>query len=188
MQCLLCQCYEYVQRGCIFSICCLYCGQQYQKADCSQIKVNPNHFICANCDGLHFAHNRACPVRLEAATETENIRKYKPKYFPEPVQSFPVIILPPIPNPNGTDQPEASDSAKSDTEIRKVRKVVETNLPTIPTSLPEEVQTVRNLRRRAIIHTHEIRLTSLSQANTDISDKLPSDGTEPILTETSGSE
>ena len=188
VQCLLCQRYGHVQRGCTFSTRCLYCGQQHQKADCPQIKVNPNHFTCANCDGPHPAHDRACPARLEAATEAENARKHKPKYFPEPVRPSPVVTLPPTPNPSGTDQPEASDSAKSDTETRKVRKVVETNLPTTPTPLPEEVQAVRNLRRRAITHAHEVRLTSLSQANTDTSDKSPSDRTEPTLTETSGSE
>lgn len=132
-QCLQCQRYGHVQRGCTFSIRCLYCGEQHRKGDCPQTKVTPDRFTCATCKGPNLAYEKMCPTRLQAAAEADYTRKHKPKYFPEParpVTSLPIGPPPLTSNPSGdSEQPEEPEPepAESSAETRKkAKKVVET--------------------------------------------------------------
>lgn len=179
-QCLQCQRYGHVQRGCTFSIRRLYCGEQHQKGDCPQTKVTPDRFTCATCKGPNLAYEKMCPTRLQAAAEADYTRKHKPKYFPEParpVTSLPIGPPPLTSNPSGdSEQPEEPEPepAESSAETRKkAKKVVETSLTTTPTPLPEGAQ--RNLRRRAITYAHEVCLVNSATSDHSESTEPESD-------------
>lgn len=183
-QCLQCQRYGHVQRGCTFSIRRLYCGEQHRKGDCPQTKVTPDRFTCAACKGPNLAYEKMCPTRLQAAAEADYTRKHKPKYFPEParpVTSLPIGPPPLTSNPSGdSEQPEEPEPepAESSAETRKkAKKVVETSLTTTPTPLPEGAQ--RNLRRRAITYAHEVCLVNSATSDHSESTEPESDQREP---------
>ncbi|KOC17908.1 hypothetical protein AFLA70_306g000980 [Aspergillus flavus AF70] len=183
-QCLQCQRYGHVQRGCTFSIRCLYCGEQHRKGDCPQTKVTPDRFTCATCKGPNLAYEKMCPTRLQAAAEADYTRKHKPKYFPEParpVTSLPIGPPPLTSNPSGdSEQPEEPEPepAESSAETRKkAKKVVETSLTTTPTPLPEGAK--RNLRRRATTYAHEVCLVNSATSDHSESTEPESDQREP---------